>query len=55
VEDADLLAAAQKPDEDLFVRNYSKIQVFSHESIRLPSYATGSFFARPRATGLELA
>jgi hypothetical protein len=55
VEDADLLAAAQKPDEDLFVRNYSKIQVFSHESIRFPSYATGSFFARPRATGLELA
>jgi hypothetical protein len=55
VEDADLHAAAQKPDEDLFVRNYSKIQVFSHESIRLPSYASGTFFARPRATGLELA
>jgi hypothetical protein len=55
VEDADLLAAAQKPDEDLFVRNYSRIQVFSHESIRLPSYAAGTFFARPRATGLELA
>jgi hypothetical protein len=55
VEDADLHAAAQKPDEDLFVRNYSKIQVFSHESIRLPSYASGTFFARPRGTGLELA
>jgi hypothetical protein len=55
VEDADLLAAAQNPAEDLFVRNYSKIQVFSHESIRLPSYAAGTFFARPRATGLELA
>jgi hypothetical protein len=55
VEDADLLAAAQKPDEDLFVRNYSKIQVFSHDSICLPSYAAGTFFARPRANGLELA
>jgi hypothetical protein len=54
-DDADLLYAAQNPDEDLVVRSYSKIQMFSHESIVLPSYATGSFFARPRATGLELA
>ena len=55
VDDADLLTAAQNPGEDLVVRNYAKIQVFSHESISFPSYATGSFFARPRATGLELA
>lgn len=55
VDAADLLVAAQNPGEDLVVRNYSKIQVFSHESICLPSYATGSFFARPRANGLELA
>jgi hypothetical protein len=55
VDDADLITAAANPGDDLIVRSYSKTQVFSHESICFPSYATGSLFARPRATGLELA
>ena len=55
VTDEDLLAAVKRPYEPMIVRNYAKIQVFSQESMVLPNYATGTFFARPRASDLELA
>jgi len=56
VSDEDLLAAARAPYAPLIVRGYSKTQVFELGSIKLPSYAAGSFFARPRPTGgVELA
>jgi hypothetical protein len=49
VTDVELIEAAKNPLDPLVVKAYSRVQLFRTEDMKLPSYATGGFFAQPRA------
>jgi hypothetical protein len=55
VTDVELIEAAKNPLDPLVVKAYSRIQCFRTEDMKLPSYATGGFFAQPRAVEVPLA
>jgi hypothetical protein len=55
VTDVELIEAAKNPLDPLVVKAYSRIQCFRTEDMKIPSYATGGFFAQPRAVEVPLA